>query len=502
MSPSFNASQTKLCAWTTSTLDDNFSLEHIPEQTDDALHNSNDHIQILLKVLLEPSPAKLPSLLKSLGAEHNNDEDYHHLAETIARMAISNLPPTLASGSKWMLPIATDEMNASAIADTIVTEVFSALHKVPFSALAQAACQHQSQAITKFFRELKAICWEIRRHIEETGEPNDKYEASLRLVPGNPLASWVLSQAISKSWPPEKQPDLSFILLPIRGLFAGREVPFTAKLKRLQFLAILYEEKIGNYETFTWIDFTLLEHISSKDPMEVAKVFTDADAFRFRFLCDADFIDSSPRLREISSRWSDLASAVKACCVVYSKSNVVGVLSEVSKCLIDHRNYYSGLAFLTGIQNAGFCPENLLTDLEYIDTSANYTFYMKKWSERPGLPFLLPHIIRLRGSQQDTTSRPELLSEVLKCKSYEDDDFNVRRLLSKFCHQSFALAIFALHSATQYLIGWLPSLDKSRLEDIEKGPRDMAKSTEDENVMNSKQVHWVWVYKLALQKQT
>jgi hypothetical protein len=145
------------------------------------------------------------------------------------------------------------------------------------------------------------------------------------------LASWVLSQAISESWPPKTQPDLSFILLPIRDLFAGREVPFIAKLKRLQLLAILYEEKIANYETFTWTDFTFLEHISSKDPMTVAKVFTDADAFHFRSLCDEGFVYNSPGLREMSTRWSDLASVVKACCIVYRKSNIVGVLSEVSK---------------------------------------------------------------------------------------------------------------------------------------------------------------------------
>jgi hypothetical protein len=170
----------------------------------------------------------------------------------------------------------------------------------------------------------------------------------------------------------------------------------------------------------------------------------------------------------------------------------------LKQCLIDHRNYYSGTAFLIGFQNAGSCPENLSSDLEYIDTSANYTFYMRRWSQRPGLPFLPPHIIRPKDSQEDKTRSALLVSEVLQCKSYgwrnEDDylrelegsawiEYNVdvyqRGLLTKICYQYFALAISALHSATQYLIGRLPFPDKSPLEDIEKGSREFAKTTED-----------------------
>lgn len=178
MSPSFNASQTKLCPWPTSTLDNNSSLESTLEQTDEALQNSNEHIQSLLKVLLEPSPAKLRRLLKSLGAKHNN---CHHLAETIAKVTTSNLSSSLISDSKWMLPIATNEMNAKNLADTIVTEVFSALHKVPFSALAQAACRRQSCAITELFEELESICLKIRRHIGKTNEPKDIYMKALEV---------------------------------------------------------------------------------------------------------------------------------------------------------------------------------------------------------------------------------------------------------------------------------------------------------------------------------
>jgi hypothetical protein len=163
MSSPFNASQTKLCARPMSTSDKNALVESTQEQTYEALQNSNEHVQSLLKVLLEPSLAKLCNLLKSLGAKHNNNEDYHHLAETIAKMTASNLPSSVASGSKWMLPIATDKMDASKIAQHIVTEVFLKLHKVPFSALAQAACQRKSKAITKLFEELWAICLEIRQ---------------------------------------------------------------------------------------------------------------------------------------------------------------------------------------------------------------------------------------------------------------------------------------------------------------------------------------------------
>jgi hypothetical protein len=83
-----------------------------------------------------------------------------------------------------MPPIATDKMNAKNLADTIVTEVFSA-----FSALAQAACRGQSCATTKLFQELEAICLKIRRHIGKTNEPKDIYmkvlEVRLAIVFGN-----------------------------------------------------------------------------------------------------------------------------------------------------------------------------------------------------------------------------------------------------------------------------------------------------------------------------
>ena len=111
-------------------------------------------------------------------------------------------------------------------------------------------------------------------------------------------------------------------------------------------------------------------------------------------------------------------------------------------------------------------------------------------------------------SKQKTT-RSEILSELLKFNSYgqrsawdEDDDsdlegnawneFNVeeynvdvyhRGVLTKIRCTIFALAISALHGATQYLIGCLPFSHKSPLEDIEKGSQELAKSTEDKNVM-------------------
>ena len=102
-------------------------------------------------------------------------------------------------------------------------------------------------------------------------------------------------------------------------------------IKRLLFLAVLYEEKIGNNENFTWTDFTFLERISGNSPMEVAKMFTDADHSRFRPLCAEDFLTNSPQVSGMSSRWSDLASAVKACCVVYGNSGIVDPLSKISK---------------------------------------------------------------------------------------------------------------------------------------------------------------------------
>jgi hypothetical protein len=64
-------------------------------------------------------------------------------------------------------------------------------------------------------------------------------------------------------------------------------------------------------------------------------------------------------------------------------------------------------------------------------------------------------------------------------------DVYQRGVLTKIRCTIFALAISALHDARQYLIGCLPFSDKSPLEDIEKGSQELAKSTEDKNVMVS-----------------
>ena len=149
----------------------------------------------------------------------------------------------------------------------------------------------------------------------------------------------------------------------------------------------------------------------------------------------------------------------------------------------------------------------------YINSDGFYAFYMQEWSRRPGLPFLFPHIHRLRMSEHKKT-RSEILSELLKFKSFgqysswdEDDasdlegnawnEFNVgdgsnlakynvdvyqRDVWTKIRSTIFSLAISARHGATQYLIGCLPFSDKSPLEDIEKGSQELAKSTEDKYV--------------------
>ena len=124
---------------------------------------------------------------------------------------------------------------------------------------------------------------------------------------------------------------IAFILLPIEKLFAVRELSLVAMLERLLFLAVFYEEKIANNENSTWTDFSFLGRITGNSPMEVAKVLTDADHSLFRPLLDADFLNNSPRLRGMASRWSDLASVVKACCVVYGNSGMVDRLSEIYK---------------------------------------------------------------------------------------------------------------------------------------------------------------------------
>lgn len=124
---------------------------------------------------------------------------------------------------------------------------------------------------------------------------------------------------------------IAYILLPIEKLFAARELSLVAMLERLLFLAVLYREKTANNENFTWTEFSFLGRITGNSPMEVAEVLTHADHSLFRLLLDADFLDNSLRLREMGSRWSDLASAVKACCVVYGNSGMVDRLGEISK---------------------------------------------------------------------------------------------------------------------------------------------------------------------------
>ena len=185
MSSSFYASQTTVynsdVRSSTSTVDNITLIGCISSRADEALQKSDEHIRTLLNILLERSPETLYGILESLGAKDNNDEDYYNLAQRVAKMTTSNIPSYSISGSNWMLPIATNKMDADSIAEKITTEVFSKLHKVPFSALAQAACDHQPKAIKELFEELETICFQNRRHIDETSEPNDKYEVALQV---------------------------------------------------------------------------------------------------------------------------------------------------------------------------------------------------------------------------------------------------------------------------------------------------------------------------------
>ena len=182
MSSLFNASQTTVCdsevGSSTSTSDNTVLNECISQPADKTLPNSDERIRSLLEILREGSLATPYDILIFLGAKDNNDEDYQHLAEAIAKMRTSNLASSHISDSKW---IATDKMDAKKLAETIVTNVFSALHKVPFSALAQAACRRQSCAITDLFVELETICLTIRLHIRKTNEPKDKYREALQV---------------------------------------------------------------------------------------------------------------------------------------------------------------------------------------------------------------------------------------------------------------------------------------------------------------------------------
>lgn len=113
--------------------------------------------------------------------------------------------------------------------------------------------------------------------------------------------------------------------------FQDTEADINAMLKRLLFLAVFYEEKIGDNENFTWTDFTFLERITGHTPMRVTIFFTEADHSLFRRLDTKDLLTNSTDLRRMSSRWSELAKIVKACCVVYGESGIMGQLSKISE---------------------------------------------------------------------------------------------------------------------------------------------------------------------------
>ncbi|EAS35035.2 uncharacterized protein CIMG_00389 [Coccidioides immitis RS] len=193
-----------------------------------------------------------------------------------------------------------------------------------------------------------------------------------------------------------------FLIEPIQALFKSRPRPFVKFLKKLSVLSIRFSRKYHEDVDINWAtpfdaEIPHLDDFLASSPAPtLARRLTFSDERGFTGLSTLSFGEENGQLQTLVDNWHLLSMSVEECCTAFVE--MLHYFKECVKALLNMRNYYSATAMLHGLQEAQPRPfdspliDSLDSLFNLLDSTDNYAAYRRTMGEKPGLPFLHPHI--------------------------------------------------------------------------------------------------------------
>ncbi|EZF70618.1 hypothetical protein H105_07074 [Trichophyton soudanense CBS 452.61] len=312
------------------------------------------------------------------------------------------------------------------IASYIDVESSRQFQAVPFEDWIRYALGYPTESIQWFFSQHKQLHDIVSAHLDLfPGEFDTYVEVERHLRGGSPFAQYVLLQCLSvRGLLNSEVPDQSnqwvvgYIIRPIQELFKAHLTGLPSMLKKLSVLSLSFERK---YRTSAEIDWSapfdanpayLNDFFAFREVEPLARKLTHIDTKEFSSLSVQSFVEDTATLRSLSGRWHLLCSSTEECC--HALPEMAAFFKSCICVLHRLRNYYSATAMLYGLQKANMNVFDLFLEpnddsqqsphsycFKLMDSTGNYNFYRETMRARPGIPFLLPHIVEHQSHGED-----------------------------------------------------------------------------------------------------
>jgi hypothetical protein len=132
------------------------------------------------------------------------------------------------------------------------------------------------------------------------------------------------------------QPDLGFILYPLREFFRHQHRNVVAVLKQLAVLEVRFRRSYSRVEDIDWTrhfrtNINLFKGINKIPSQELADLLTDRDSIAFLTLSPQSIISNDARFQHMNSQWNRLCLAALEFLIAYSHlSLIVADICKVS----------------------------------------------------------------------------------------------------------------------------------------------------------------------------
>ncbi|RAL10618.1 uncharacterized protein BO97DRAFT_123580 [Aspergillus homomorphus CBS 101889] len=328
--------------------------------------------------------------------------------EVLQRCRRSDPPPAAWS---WFPAQGDRELTAISIAEAMDTESHLHFTRIPFEELVRYSLGYAAPAVEWFLQQHTALHIHLLNHLQAFPEEVSLYiEVEQHLRSRSPFAHRALTVCLralrgTQLVVSPTTPAFEFIAGPIQELFKEISPSLKSILKVLCVSAVRFQHTYVHARRMNWtrpfkINVPFLEDLTtSTSPLDFARTITSNDEGLLTGLSQKSFMEPGPVVKRVFTEWELLSIAVWECCTALP--DLVGYIEECVQALVAVRNYHSLTAILDGLRKYNItistttrvAPLMIPLDLEsLIDPSENFVGYRQAFTNKPGVPFLVPHI--------------------------------------------------------------------------------------------------------------
>ncbi|PGH26664.1 hypothetical protein AJ80_01610 [Polytolypa hystricis UAMH7299] len=379
------------------------------------------------QILLSRSESSVDHLWSSLSPPERRNVDtsvstHQYKVEQILHLSRTDAATPSPSPWGWYPNISPATRDARTIASDIDRESRAQFKTVPFEDWVHYSLGYSTESVEWLLQQHRKFGSLLSTYLEEAlaAEADLYVEVEMYLRQGSHLAHHVLSQCLKEKGqlqhvdyaPVPLHERLNFVIMPIRELFKDEVRGLRWLLKRLSILEIHFTRKYHQSRAIDWVNpfdtkTPFLDDLfSCRYPQHLAQRFTNFARYKFASLLTDGLHINEPVLQSLTTDWHALTAAVEDECFLAQWG-----FDDLKMCvelLYNLNNYYSATAVLHGLQK--FSPEVFETlrrsaanpsenleepasiFLNLLDSTDNYAAYRRIMQERPGLPFLNPHL--------------------------------------------------------------------------------------------------------------